>query len=194
MDRENLTRVNRARVRARLRRAIAAADDEAHEGGELNLVPYLDILVNTIIFLLATTVSVIPLANVRADAPRYVPPGSERTTSPGGGALSLTVAVTRRGFIVAGAGGVLRDRAGNLPTIPFVDTPKPDDLLALAKMAQEIKRRHPGERRVHLLADGQVPYRSVVRTMDALRGKSTARCTGSDGCRFDRVVFGAGVR
>jgi biopolymer transport protein TolR len=191
MDRHNLTRASRARVRARVRRAIAKADDEAHEGGELNLVPYLDILVNTVIFLLATTVSVVPLANVRAEAPRYVPPPR---VGAGPGALNLTVAVSAGGFIVGGAGGVLRNERGMLPTIAFEGTPSARHLAALGKLAATIKKQHPGERRVHLTADARVPYRIVVRTADVLRGRSTARCTGTDGCMFDRVVFAAGVR
>jgi len=197
---QQLSHLERARVRARVRRAMAAADDEAHEGGELNLVPYLDILVNTIIFLLATTVSIVPLAEVQAQAPREVDPAVV-TASHGGDRLLLTVAVSDSGFIVAGAGGVLRDRSGRLPTIPCAASLEAGrcpagryDHHQLTRLAWRIKQRHPDARRVFVSADRNVPYRVIVRTMDALRGKSTARCTGKDGCLFDRVVFSAGVQ
>ena len=51
-----------AKVRGKIRREIAAAEDAEWEGGEINLVPYLDIVVNTVIFLLATTTSALSMA------------------------------------------------------------------------------------------------------------------------------------
>lgn len=186
---QNLERPIRARVRARVRRAMAAAEEEQQEGGELNLVPFLDILVNTIIFLLATTVSMVPLASVHANAPRYVPPreANHAPAATGKEGLRLTVAITGRGFIVGGAGGVLRDERGRLPTIPCRDGRQ--DFDGLTRLARTIKQQHPQARRVYLVADAQVPYRTVVRTMDALRGGRTKTDR-----LFDRVVFATGVR
>ena len=102
------------------------------------------------------------------------------------------MAVTGSSFIVAGAGGVL-------PTVPCHATETPGqrcshDFAALTHLAAKIKQHNPDERRVHITADARVPYAVVVRTMDALRGRSTGRCTGQDGCLFDRVVFAAGVK
>jgi biopolymer transport protein TolR len=197
-----MVHLSRARIRARVRRAAAAAEDEAHEGGELNLVPYLDVIVNTVIFLLATTASTLPFAQVHASAPRYPPVEQKQDTPgppPGEQGLQLTVAISYSGFIVAGAGGVMRDAAGQLPTVPCAAPlvkgrcPR-HDLAALTRLAREIKRRYPHERRVRIAADRQIPYRTVIHTMDALRGKSTPRCTGSDGCLFDRVSFATGVQ
>ena len=96
---KNLERLNRARVRARVRRILASREETEHEGGELNLVPYLDILVNTIIFLLATTVSVVPLAHVRTDAPHYAPPprhADRPSPAPPPEGLNLTVDSRRK--------------------------------------------------------------------------------------------------
>ena len=41
---------------------------------------------------------------------------------------------------------------------------------------------------------GMIPYKVVVKTMDTLRGKPTAKCTGKDGCLFDQVILSAGVQ
>jgi biopolymer transport protein TolR len=184
-----------ARVRARLRRERAAADD--HGDGELNLVPYLDITVNVVIFLLATAASALPISHV----PVTVPSTTPAITDPGGvvgEALSLTVAVSHSGFIVAEAGRVLSGRDGKLPTLPCtamaaIGCATYDDA-GLTELARSIKRRHPRVRRVELLADERIPYQVVVRAMDAVRGTPTTLCTGSDGCLFDRVVLGTGVQ
>jgi hypothetical protein len=47
---------------------------------------------------------------------------------------------------------------------------------------------------VIVIADRGIPYRVVVRTMDSLRGTPTRTCTGDDGCLFDQVILGTGVK
>ena len=109
-------RVAFAKVRARIRRQIEKQEEEEHEGGVLNLVPYLDILVNTIIFLLATSASALALANINVNAPRYEGgPASAQTdtdSSEDKPKLNLTVAISVKGYVVAGSGGVI-SAAGN---------------------------------------------------------------------------------
>jgi biopolymer transport protein TolR len=206
----------RARVRSRIRREKASAEDEEHTRGELNLVPYMDILVNTIIFLLATTASALPLAHITTKAPKEVPDEQVETRPDAqtpGQRLKLTVAVGYKGFIVAGAGGVMEGDDGNLPTIrcrlplrgercPAFSSVRGGerrwidgyDYERLTHLAKQIKGQHPDQRQVVLTADRRVPYRVVIRTMDALRGRPSATCRGDDGCLFDRVIFSAGVR
>jgi biopolymer transport protein ExbD len=202
-------RALRARIRARVRRAIHRAEEEQHEGGELNLVPYLDIVVNTMIFLLACTATTVPLAHVHASSPKTDPVTQEKRSGPPPGStegLNLTVAISYGGFIVAGSGGVMRDEAGQLPTVPctrsLVNNTCPRrgyDYEALARLARKIKRRYPRERKVYLTADRNVPYQVVVRTMDALRGicddnRAKHNKVQPRACLFDRVVFAAGVQ
>jgi len=204
-----------AKVRGRIRRERAAAEDDAHTR-ELNLVPFLDILVNTIVFLLATTASALPLAHITAKAPHELPPDKVETTrrpDTPGQRLKLTVAVGYRGFIVAGAGGVMEGDDGALPTIrcrlPLQSGRCPAfsavrggerrwidgyDYERLTRLAEQIKEQHPDQRQVLLTADRRVPYRVVIGAMDALRGSPSARCTGDDGCLFDRAIFSAGVQ
>jgi len=187
-----------ARLRARLRRERAAAEEEGEERGELNLVPYLDIVVNTVIFLLATTAFALPAAHLSVQAPSTTPPVSEGAAPASGERPGLVVAVSRTGFIVSEAGRVLPGEAGR-PTVRCAAALDGAgrcgayDFARLAALARELKGRQPRERRVVVMADPQISYQVVVRTMDAVRGTSTRRCTGADGCLFDRVVLGTGL-
>lgn len=214
-------RAHMAKVRGRIRRQIAQAEEEEHEGGELNLVPYLDILVNTIIFLLATTASALALANINVNSPRYEEPAAGATAAdpqPEEAKLNLTVAVSYKGFIVAGAGGVIKGADGQVPTIKCSVPLQKDrcpafavtrtnsegqsetvwvdkyNYKALSKMISEVKEKYPNERQAILSADRTIPYKVVVKTMDTLRGNATKKCTGKDGCLFDQVILSAGVQ
>lgn len=210
-----------AKVRARVRREHAAAEEAEFEGGELNLVPYLDIITNTVIFLLATTASVIAMANINVNAPRYADPsvaaGSEQRDSDDTPKLNLTVTVSYTGFIIAGSGAVLTGDDGKLPTIKCLaplqqrrcpiylgsrtnadgqSEPVWIDKLnyaGLVAKVRQIKKTYPKERQVILMADRNIPYQAVVKTMDVLRGTPTSDCTGGDGCLFDQVILSAGV-
>lgn len=183
------------RTRGKIRRERAAAEEEEHQGGELNLVPYLDILVNTIIFLLATTAFALPVANINARAPREV---DDRQQQARPSQTNLTVAISYSGFVVGGAGGVIRNKGAAGPTIPCKVSLRQGrcpryDYAALEALARKIKAQYPKERTVILTADRWIPYGVMVKTMDALRGRITARCTLPDGCLFDTIIFSAGV-
>ena len=210
-----------AKVRGRIRRETEAVEDAEIEGGELNLVPYMDILVNTIIFLLATMTSGLTLANINVDAPRYSAPGegaSEDANPDEKPKLNLTVAISEKGYVVAGSGGVITDQAGSNISVKCKSAlrngrcpatlgtrPGPDgkqelawidsyDYAGLEKMMKKVKSNYSHERQVILTADRHIPYKVVVQTMDTLRGKPSDDCTGEDGCLFDQVVLSAGVQ
>ena len=210
-----------AKVRARIRREHAAAEEAAEEGGELNLVPYLDIVTNVVIFLLATVSSAIALGNINVSAPRYSDPATASSSSDpedNKPKLNLTVAVSNTGFIVGGAGGVMKHSDGSLPTIrcsqplkggrcpAYLGSRVNDrgerepvwvdnyDYGSLKKLLENVKTQYPNERQVILNADRRIPYQVIVRTMDLLRGNATKACNGKDGCYFDQVVLSAGVQ
>ena len=204
-------RLAMAKVRGRIRREIAQAEDDEHEGGELNLVPYMDILVNTIIFLLATMTSGLTLANINVNSPRYEDRGAASSTAdpqdPEKQRLNLTIAISYKGYLVAGAGGVITSATGSNISVPckrieggrcawFTGAKWRDeyDYEKLIKMMKEAKSKYPHERQVIMTADRHVPYKIVVNTMDTVRGKATKNCTGEDGCLFDQVILSAGVQ
>ncbi len=210
-----------AKVRGRIRRQISKAEEESEEGGEINLVPYLDIVVNTVIFLLATVSVTLPLANINVNSPKYEEQSVGATAAnpdEDKPKLNLTVAISYSGFIVAGAGGVMDGPDGKPPTVKclsalqqnrcpaFISTgtgPSGEteyrwvdkyDYKKLTTLVTDIKKKFAGERQAILTADRLIPYKVVVDTMDALRGRPTDKCTGEDGCLFDQVILSAGVQ
>ena len=204
-------RLAMAKVRGRIRRQMATAEDEEFEGGELNLVPYMDIVVNTVIFLLATMTSGLTLANINVNSPRYEPSGPSAQSEPQDPEkqrLNLTIAISYKGYLVAGASGVVTHKqSGSNISVPckqiengrcawFTGKAWRDeyDYEKLIEMMKEAKSKFPHERQVIMTADRHVPYKVVVQTMDTVRGKATTNCTGEDGCLFDQVILSAGVQ
>ncbi|MCA9667197.1 MAG: biopolymer transporter ExbD [Myxococcales bacterium] len=204
-----------------MRREIAEAEDAEHEGGELNLVPYLDIVVNTVIFMLATSALSLTLGNINITTPRYTPPSAgaagddNQDDKP---ELNLTVGITYTGFQIGGSTAILPKipcraalRRGRCPAflasrvnnrgekeVYWVDKYNYKELsrklreIKLFKKDGKYQFRH--ERKVILTADRNIPYHVVVKTMDTLRGKATKACTGDDNCLFDQVILSAGVQ
>lgn len=161
--------------------------------GELNIVPYLDIMVNLIMFMLVSMTGVIQFGILNVAAPSYGPAASTAAgADPKKKDLLLTVAISTKGFFVAGSGGVLggADKAGEKPdpksappTIPMLPDGK-YDYPALTRKMVDIKNAFPDESKVILMADQAVAYDVLVQTMDAIR---------EDGPRklFWDVVLGA---
>ncbi len=154
-----------------MRRRVRAEEDV----GELNIVPYLDIVTNLVMFMLLSTMGLISLGVLDVGTPRIGTPDSAL----GEGAqeeapLNLTVGIGARGFYVAGSGGVLGGEAtegavdtSRPPTIPKVGDAY--DYVALTRLLAEIKDSHPKDSRVILVAENSTPYDHVIKTMDACR-------------------------
>ena len=145
---------------------------EHEDAGELNIVPYLDILMNLIIFMLLSMSGLAAFGVLNVNAPSYAGAGSgtsEQEKPP----FLLSVAVSKRGFFIAATGGVLSgtSEAGgeaNAPTIP-VKADATYDYVALNKRMEEIKSAYPDESKVILAADADISYEVLVATMDATR-------------------------
>jgi biopolymer transport protein ExbD len=176
--------VTARQARARFRRELAKAEEAEDEAGEINLVPYLDIVVNVIMFLLATITQVLALGNINVSSPGYadaVPAAAAQPAEPEAPKLNLNVTISDTGFIIAGSGGVLYedDVPGKLPTIPRQG--RDYDFGRLTGMMVQLKTRYPDESVAILGANAGIPYDTVVRTMDAVRERPGKRCTQS--CR-----------
>ena len=87
------------------RRAPRSGDQ--HEVGELNIVPYLDILMNLIMFMLLSITGLSAFGILNVNAPNYGGPAAQMTDDADKPKLLLTVLISRRGFYVAAAGEVL---------------------------------------------------------------------------------------
>src|SRR5271165_6994468 len=94
---EKLSAAQRSRVR-RLSMPKELAPDE--EGGELNIVPFLDIITNVLMFVLAT-ITVTFTTMIDTQPPRLGGPSSRRPDKP---TLSLNIIVIDKGFIVSAFG------------------------------------------------------------------------------------------
>src|SRR5947199_8742395 len=100
--------MTRSQVRAACRRMRDHVEEIEEEHGEINLVPYMDIVTNIIIFLLASVVNQVALGNVNVSVPTIASGASAAEPDvPEKKPLNLTVSVGATGFTVAAWAGVL---------------------------------------------------------------------------------------
>ena len=178
---DSLTVAQRGKIR-RLSQPRELAPDE--EGGELNIVPFLDIIVNILIFVLATvavtftaTIETTPPAargsGVRADIPTE--------------ALNLTVFIIPEGFALKGSGGNVAPGCTSIgagTTIPLRGGKY--DYAALSDCATKLKKSNPefaDENQAYIAANPRTEYQIVIDVIDALR------TTPENKPLFDNVNF-----
>lgn len=179
----HLSAAQRGKIR-RLSQPKELSPDE--EGGELNIVPFLDIIVNILIFVLATvavtftsTIETTPPAGKSAGVRAAVPKES----------LNLTVLIVNDGFALKASGGSVA--AGCAGIGSGISVPKRGndyDYAALTKCAAKLKSSNSSyseENQVKLTANPGVPYSIVIRVMDALRTTPDGK-----GTLFENVNFG----
>ena len=148
--------------------------DEEH-AGELNIIPYLDIITNLVMFMMLSMAGLISLGVVNVTAPKINAEQQAQPADPNQPKLLLMVAISKRGFYIAGSGGVLGGPADGTsvdatqpPTVPV----RPDgrfDYDSLTAQMVKIKDRYPQETSVILSADPDIPYDILIQTMDACR-------------------------
>jgi biopolymer transport protein ExbD len=160
-----------------MRRMREHFDEAQEESGEINLVPYMDIVTNIIIFLLASVVNQVPLGTVNASSPTF---------GGGGGAgeeekpsLNLTVTVGNSGFTLAGSGGVM-------PAIPKLPNGE-YDYVALTTKLTDIKNQYKDETKATFNADAGTAYEIVIKTLDAMREDKDGHML------FPDIIFAAGI-
>ncbi len=150
---------------------------EEQESGELNIIPYLDILMNLIIFILLSMTGLAAFGILNVSAPNYGAGGGGTEEKP---PLLLTLAISPKGFFLAATGGVLPGQAEGavaaapgegVPTIPK----KADgtyDYDSLNTKMKEVKTAFPTESKVVIAADKDIQYEVLVLSMDAVRETS----------------------
>jgi len=141
---------------------------EEEESGELNIVPYLDILMNLILFMLLSITGLTAFGILNVSAPNYGGPSAgvqqENADQP---KLTLSVLISKKGHFINSENAIL-GQGGNEPTIPI----KADgtyDYEALNAKMMEIKAAFPSETKVIIAADADVQYEALIATMDACR-------------------------
>lgn len=204
------------RVRAKTRAAIKRREDiieqDELESGELNLIPYLDMVTNLMLFLLASVSAGLILVQIDTTLPDKqtapTPVAATPATNPDEQPLKLVVSITRDRAIlwsISGLEGSLTapkavfPRAGfdgqpcdgaymcesnacdaaTQKCVPSRDEPAPVfDYRAINTAIFEIaSRRYAGKLRkpetyqAILMADGAIPYSTIISVMSAMRCK-----------------------
>jgi biopolymer transport protein TolR len=171
------------------KRTTVREPDPSEVAGELNIVPFLDIVVNIIIFLLATTQFVLAVAEIEAQLPslgRRVGAATDMDTS----TLNLSVTITRNGVIVGASGGFMAPGCQTTMNQGGITVPTRNgryDWPALTQCARRIKNEFAEERKVIVSADPEIEFEHLIGAMDALRASGTDEL-------FPEVLLSAGVR
>jgi biopolymer transport protein TolR len=179
---ERLSAQQRSKIRRLSEPKELAADEE---GGELNIIPFLDIITNVMMFVLATVVTTFT-ATIDTTPPRAGGGASRKPDQP---SLSLTVIVVQEGFSVKARGGNVApgcNEAGAGLAIPKRENDY--DYNALNSCAKRLKGLSPDfkeESSVTISANPNIPYQAIISTMDALRKSNDS---GED--LFPEVNFG----
>ena len=181
------------RQRTYIRKRTALRElDPSEEMGELNIVPFLDIVVNIIVFLLATTEAVLAVAEVDAHLPSLGRRAGRQQLQEESSGLNLSVTITPRGLIVGASGGFLVPGCRNTSTGDVLTVPRARgryDWDGLTECVQQVKAepQFADERQVILSADPEIEFQHLIAAMDALRGDGTDEL-------FPDVLLSAGVR
>jgi len=168
-DATPLSAAQRSRIRRLSQPVEPAPGDEA---GELNVVPYLDIIMNILMFVLAS-VSVSFVGSIDTTPPAIG--GSRVRADVSSKALNLAAFITSQGVSLKTSGGNIApgcNDTGSGITIPKL--PNSDqDLANLTACAKRLKNANPSfkeETQVTITASNDIDYKSVIDVMDALRG------------------------
>lgn len=158
-----------AAQRSKIRRLAAPREQGPEEegGGEINVVPFLDILTNVLMFVLATlAITFTATIDTHANRPGRPSPAVAQS-------LGLTVIIVQDGFSVKAHGGNVA--AGCEGVGAGVAVPRRDgafDYDALKACVSRLKASSPAfadESGVTITASPGIPYDVLVATMDAVR-------------------------
>lgn len=182
---EELTAPQRSKVR---RLSAPKEVDESAQVGELNIVPFLDIITNVMMFVLASlavTFTVTLAASAPKSGRRPPEPKPPEDTS-----LGLAVVVGTDGYWIKARGGSLGTGCkvgASGVTIPRLSGAagagdgggRAFDADGLRRCLRTIKDGYAAagsERQVLVTAGPNVPFQEIVRVMDAVRGDEAGGC------------------
>ncbi len=181
MSTSSLTAAQRSKIR---RLAAPQEVNPEDAGGELNIVPFLDIIVNILIFVLAT-VAVTFTATIETTPPSSGGKGPRIVSE--SNSLNLTLFITNDGISIKAAGGSIApgcEGIGPGITIPAKGR-DPDgqpvlDYSAVTKCAKRLKDQSvdfKDETQIRITASNNISYRKVINTMDAVRSTEDGKET-----------------
>jgi len=175
-----LSPAQRSKIRRLSKYVPPAAGEEA---GELNIVPYLDIVMNIIVFIIAS-LSVVFMTTIQTTPPSIGGKTREKIKSK---ALNLTALVTNEGVSLKTSGGNIATGCSSVgPGITVPMAGGQHDLKELTRCVRELKKqneRFAEETQVTLTANPDTQYQIVVAVIDAMR-------KDGEGVLFPDVHFG----
>ena len=179
MAKSSLSASQRSKIR---RLSVPKELSPEDAGGELNIVPFLDIVVNILIFVLAT-VAITFTSTIESNPPSSGGAGPriiEESKS-----LNLTVFITNDGVSFKASGGSVATGCENLgPGItipargvdadgqPVLDYPA---ITACAKKLKEKSDDFKDETQIRITASNGIRYREIIRIIDAVRGSTDGK-------------------
>ena len=140
------------------------------ENAELNLVPYMDIMVNLIMFLLFTMSGFVQMKIINVSMPA-IDPADDMAGTPPPDRPKLAVVlgiVNKSGFLISLNGEFVPGPDPEKPTIPTSPNGTYDFDKLTEKMA-EVKKKEPTLTALTIVPDVAVDYKTLVDTMDAIR-------------------------
>jgi len=160
-----------AAQRSRIRRLSQPKEPDAgDEAGELNVVPYLDIIMNILMFVLAS-VSVSFVGSIDTTPPAIG--GNKVRADVATKALNLSAWITTQGVSLKTSTGNIStgcNDVGSGVTVPKVN--QQYDLMGLTACAKRLKNAATSfkeETQVTITANPGIEYKTVIDVMDALR-------------------------
>jgi biopolymer transport protein ExbD len=136
-------------------------DDLEISDEELNLIPYLDIMVNLVIFLLFSFQVIIEMSRIDILAPAYEGPSSGPSKAVD---TTVTIVASKEGYTV------LSSEPATTGVIDIKRLPSgKHDTEQLHSKLVEWKKNFQLSEGVVLTADGDMDYDVIVQTMDAVR-------------------------
>jgi biopolymer transport protein ExbD len=182
--------MNSAQVRAKARMAMKRREEELEaeemEGGELNLVPYLDIITNVVLFLLASVTTGLVIGNINAALPESQQNAAQNPNPQADQSIQLVVAVTKkeiRLFSVSGKEGTI---AQPKLTIPATVPAKQYDIEKLRTEAYEVVKRNfcAGAQPCTKVKPVQVQSRTTLEPVCVVEGREV----GLENCRDGKAT------
>ena len=156
--------------RSRIRRLSQPVEGDASEaGGELNIVPFLDIVMNVLMFVLATIPAVFTVT-IESNPPSS---GGSNTRAKDKPTLNLSLIIVSEGVTIKASGGNIApgcDGAGPGITVPKREGSYDWPLLKeCAKKLKNASQDFKDESTVQILAEPGIEYQVVIGAMDAVR-------------------------
>ena len=178
MAEEKLSGAQRGKIR-RLSAPHEPSPDE--EAGEINIVPFLDIIMNVLMFVLAT-IAVTFMTTLDVASPKAGRGGGRDAQQ---NTLSLTVIVVPGGYSIKAKGGNVgpgcTDMGAGL-AVPkkFDGTYDHDKLTACASMLKHSNEDFADETSVSITGNPEITYATIIDTIDALRHEPSTGPKGAD--------------